>query len=276
MLVNNNRYDNYDSSNSNDNNSNRRFVATFAMILIAILVTLGLFLSGCASRSAPRSTSSSTEERFLSIEGDVIDYRSMKTGDQDFSGISLPEFLSESKISGTPKYIYLISSGDGFVAKIDYENSEKVSIIFSETTGWSIVAPDHPISTNAVDLDKIIVVSDDSEVGLHIIKQDGSTDIVSMGKILTSPMLYELHYEGASDIGSGKDKRTTEIYTRQMSVKLADIYDAYNDEPFAVTTKSGDKYLTDGSGRFSMNRQKINYIEETGDIYEDVQEIQLR
>ena len=224
-------------------------------------------------------------ERFISIEGDVnksVTKRNTKPaknenalpGDSDFEGIALPDFIKESEISGTPKYLYFMS-GDGFTVKIDYDGSEKAYMIFSERRGWCIVAPEHPISVNALDLGRIIVVSENSEIGLNIVKSGGDKVIIPMGKILLTPMVIDLKFEGKADIGDGGNTLSSEVYTEQRTLSILDMYEEYNNESFVVVTNAGEKYLTDGNGRFSFYRQKINYIEQSGDEYEDVTEIQF-
>ncbi|MDR3363695.1 MAG: hypothetical protein LBS91_01910, partial [Clostridiales Family XIII bacterium] len=91
---------------------------TYLMIgLIALCVLgAGCGVSGGAGADSP--------QRFLSIEGDVLTYVSFKTaapvkndaalpGDRDFEGVSLPDFLAGSDISGVPQSVWLVSSGDG-------------------------------------------------------------------------------------------------------------------------------------------------------------------
>jgi hypothetical protein len=247
------------------------------------LIALYVFLAGCGVGGS----GSDTPQRFLSIEGDVLTYVSFKTaapvkndaalpGDRDFEGIALPEFLAGSELSGSPQSVWLISSGDGFSVKIDWDGAEKAYMIFSGANGWSVVAPEHPVSVNAMDIDRILVVCEGSAAGLRVARADGGIDVVPFGAILTSPMLTRFHFEGRAEIGTGADLLASEVYTRELSVSLADVYEGYGGEPFAVVTEDGDKYLTDGGGRFVIYRQAIDYVDSTGDVYENVAEIQMR
>jgi hypothetical protein len=248
-------------------------------LVAALVLTCLLTLTGCGNDSG-------TPQRFLSIEGDVGTYVSYKTeapsknddalpGDKDFDGVSLPDFLASSEISGTPVSVWLISSGDGFAVKLAWDGLEDAYIAFSETNGWRCIAPKHPISANAMDIDRILVVSEGSEVGLPLTKPDGSTEVIPFGKILTSPLLTAFHFEGQADQGAGESQLSSEVYTRETTFSLADVYDG-EASGFVVVTANGDKYLTDGQGRFAVFRQTLSYIESTGDEYENVVEVQLR
>jgi hypothetical protein len=160
--------------------------------------------------------------------------------------------------------------------KIDWDGAEKAYMVFSRVNGWSVVAPEHPVSVNAMDIDRILVVCDDSEAGLRVARADGGVDVVPFGAILTSPMITQFHFEGRAEASAGGGALASEVYTRELSASLADVYGAYGGEPFVVVTEDGEKYLTDGSGRFAIYRQAVDYVESTGDVYEDVVEIQIR
>jgi hypothetical protein len=224
-----------------------------------------------------------TPQRFIGIEGDVENYVSYKTGnpvkndaampgDSDFEGVALTDFIADAIVSGEPEDIWLMSSGDGFAVKIAWDGAEKAYIIFSGVNGWSIVAPEHPLSVNAMDIDRVIVVSKGSESGLRVVRKDAGIDIVSFGDILTAPMRLSYHFEGLAETG----KLTSEVYTRELSVSLIEVYEGYDGDGFEVVTKNGERYLSDGDGRFCINRQRIDYIETTGDEYEYVEEIRLK
>jgi hypothetical protein len=253
-------------------------------LALALSVALALALSGCDGQGAgSEDAGADTPQRFLQIEGDVAKYVSMKTGepvrddgaqpgDAGFEGEPLTEFVEQAEPSGEPQWLWLVSSGDGFTVKIAWEGADKAYIVFSEQNGWSIVAPEHPVSVNAMDLDRIIVVSEGSKVGLPITRADGSKDVVPFGAVLTSPMQAAFHYEGRADDGG----LSSEVYTRELTVLLADVYDGYGGGGFEIVTEDGDRYLSNGDGRFRINRQRIDYMEVTGDVYEDVTQIRLK
>jgi hypothetical protein len=270
------------------NGRETRFGTAF---LIAAILCVAFALASCDAGSAKSADSGSpgsdadTPQRFIQIEGDVEKYVSMKTGtpakddsalpgDADFEGVPLTEFIAEAGVSGSPREIWIMSSGDGFAVKTAWDGAEKAYVLFSDIDGWRIVAPEHPVSVNAMDVDRIVVASEGGQTGLHITKADGSSDIVPFGKILTAPMRLSYHLEGKADTVGGS--LTSEVYTRELSVSLADVYDAYAGGGFEITTKDGARYLTDGGGRFSVSKQIIDYIETTGDIYEDVAQISFR
>ncbi|MDR1816262.1 MAG: hypothetical protein LBR00_06310 [Clostridiales Family XIII bacterium] len=244
---------------------------------LGAVLAAALLLAACGAGGGGESP-----QRFLSIEGDVGQYVSYKTGtpvkdpaalpgDADFEGVALPEFLAGSEISGEPLAVWLCSSGDGFSVKLDWEGLDRAYMIFSEVNGWQCVAPEHPLSANAQDIDRIFVVSEGSGVGLRVVRLDGGVDVIPFGEILTSPLLASFHYEGRAENGD----LASEVYTREASFSLADFYDA-GDSGFEVVTAAGDRYLTDGAGRFAVFRQTFSYFETTGDEYEDVTEIRLR
>ena len=257
-----------------------------SLICLMLITTVGCNNSE-KENSDEGSISTGDFVRFLSIEGDVEKNITMNNGtpatddtampgDEDFEGISITEFIAEANVSGKPKTIYLFSSGDGFISSIDYEGAEDVYIYFSKVKGWSTVAPKHPPAASGMDIDRIVIVSENSEVGLHVINQSGELNIIPMGKLLMSPQYTEFHLDGTTTNESSGAARAVSLYTRQYSLRLSDVDENYSDVPFVVVTKSGDTYLTEGTGRFILYRQKINYKENTGDIYEDVAEIRLR
>jgi hypothetical protein len=251
-----------------------------AAAVLAFLVAAIALLAACGAEA-------DTPQRFIGIEGDVKEYRSIKTadpvsddkavpGDGNFEGIPLTEFIGEYNISGTPREVWIMSSGDGFAVKIAWAGAEKAYVIFSKINGWRVVAPEHPVSVNAQDVDRIIVVSDESGSGLMVVKADSSRDVVPFGDMLTSPMTLSYRLEGKADIGEGAESLSSEVYSRELSVTLSDVYEPYTGGAFEITTADGERYLTDGGGRFSVGRQIIDYIETTGDVYEDVTEISFR
>ncbi|MDR0596700.1 MAG: metallophosphoesterase [Clostridiales Family XIII bacterium] len=271
-------------------------------ILLAALICAALSLSACQTGATDGVSGEATPQRFIQIEGDVLKYVSFKTGtptandsampgDKGFEGTPLTEFVGQAGLSGTPRELWIMSSGDGFAVKLAWAGAEKAFVKFSGTNGWTIVAPEHPISANAQDIDRIIVVSECGRTGLNIVKPDGTREVVPFGKLLTSPMLLNYHLEGKADTGGSADdsqgggaasdsagggKLSSEVYTRELSVALADVYDGYGGASFEITTGSGERFLTDGKGRFSVKRQTISYIETTGDIYENVSQISFR
>jgi hypothetical protein len=260
-------------------------------LLVALLLVGMLSLAACAGAGTGVDTSTSggaaEPVRFLSIEGDVkhniirnsgvpVQNDAALPGDEDFEGIPLTDFIAEAGISGTPQTLYLVSSGDGFASGVDYAGAERIYVVFSATKGWSLVAPDHPPGASGMDIDHIIVVSEGSEVGLPVVNQDGGTTLIPMGKLLMAPQHVEFRFDGRAVNESAGGERAVSLYTRQYSVALADIDEGYAGLPFVVVTASGESYLTDGGGRFVPYRQTIDYIEETGDVYEDVVEIRLR
>jgi hypothetical protein len=113
-------------------------------------------------------------------------------------------------------------------------------------------------------------------VGLSVIGQDGSATLIPMGRLLTAPQQVEFRFDGRSTNEDEDGERSVALYTRQYSVALADIDEGYAGVPFVVVTRDGQTYLTNGGGRFILNRQTIGYVETTGDIYEGVVEIRLR
>jgi len=256
------------------------------VLVSAVVLALGFAISACALQggAAPGAESG---VRFLSIEGDVdrnvifntgtpVKNDAALPGDQDFEGTPLTDFISQAGISGTPREIYFQSSGDGFCASAAWEGASEIYVIFSAAKGWCLAAPNHPPAANAIDVDRLIVVSENSERGLAVTRGDGGTEVVSFGEILISPLYSELHADGTSELNAGGDKRSVTLYTRKYAVNLADVRPEYADTPFIVLTENGGKYLSDGTGRFIIYRQTIDYMEATGDLYENVSEIRLR
>jgi hypothetical protein len=237
---------------------------------LVFAVAAAFLFAGCGA-------SGTDEVRYLGIEGDVAAYVSYQNGDSFPSeGKPVTEFLDSSGISGNPEEVWLISSGDGFCVKIAWDGAEKATLVYSKSKGWCVDAPEHPVSANAMDLDRIIVVSSDSDAGLRVVNENGSVVVVGFGKMLTGAMGYGFHFEGEGEVGMGAGQLTSVVYTREFSVSLADVHEGYRGGGFEIETESGDRFLTDGEGRFRIEKQKIDYIETTGDEYENVAEIRLR
>ena len=257
-----------------------RFLTSKAPVLMGLMVLIIIVTTGCSSDEG-------TFVRFLSIEGDVEQNITMNSGnpvkndsavpgENDFEGVPITEFIADAGISGTPKTIYMFSSGDGFVSSIDYDGAENVYVYFSKYKGWSTIAPNHPPAASGMDIDRIVVVSENSKVGLNVVDSNGSLKIFSMGELLLSPQIAMFNLDGTTENKSSGSPMFVSLYTRQYSIGLVDVDATYADVPFVITTVSGDAYLTEGKGQFILYRQKISYRETTGDIYEDVSKIELR
>jgi hypothetical protein len=270
-------------------------VSLSALLLCALLVVACAGVGGGADAADPPggtegadgTDGTGTLVRFLSIEGDVersviknggtpVGNDAALPGDEDFEGVPLVDFVAEAGVSGTPRTLYLVSSGDGFVSSIDYADAGQVYVVLSSTKGWSLVAPNHPPGASGMDIDHIIVVSEGSEVGLSVVHRDGSTTLISTGQLLTAPQRVEFRFDGRSVNEAADGEHAVSLYTRQYSVALADVDEDYAGLPFVVVTADGGTYLTSGEGRFVPYRQTIDYVEATGDVYEDVVEIRLR
>jgi hypothetical protein len=196
-------------------------------------------------------------------------------GDKDFHGTPLSEFIQDAKISGTPTDVYILAK-DGFAVRVSYDETDRINIVYTEENGWSVVAPDMPISAAAKDVAEIVVVSENSEVGLSVTDKDGKTSILGMGGILIAPTRTTLHSEGISEVESGGTVHASEVFTTEKSVRLSDVYEPYKGEPFAIETKDGGKYLTDGNGVFVLNEETIDFRDINGETYENVAGIILR
>jgi len=281
------------------------------VILCLILAVSALSLFACSSDdngNGQNATSSSGSEngngketpmRFLSIEGDVKEYRSFNTGDpvknnkalpgdKDFEGVLLKDFLADSKPTRDEYSLDLISSGDGFMVRL--VDIDDVYIIFSAITGWTIVAPDHPISANAKDIDRIIVygglpsLSDiDSELpksdpGLILSFKNDETVFIPMGYLL---MLANGRYHDIEgEVQSGSLGKEVEVFTIRDSFRLQDVTEYTVSETIEIVTADGKRYLTSSDmTEFVIYRQAISCIDyntENNETYEDVVEVRMK
>ncbi|MDR0875098.1 MAG: hypothetical protein LBN12_02685 [Clostridiales Family XIII bacterium] len=257
-----------------------------------LLLLLTIFLFGaCGGQGAAGidSVASGASPHKVIVEGDVaggfvrIENTLAGTsldaapGGSGFHGVTLSDFLAEASPAGAPQDVYFMS-GDGFVAKVDYADADEIYVIFNDDKGFCIIAPNHPISAQAQEIDRFVVVSDDPDFGLTIVRQDGSRALLSKGQMLVSPLRTSLHFQGSSEMANGGETRSSSVYTKELSAPLGDLYADYAGEPIIVVTKSGDKYLTDGAGDIIVGEQRFDYRESTGggETYEDIAEIQIR
>jgi hypothetical protein len=197
-------------------------------------------------------------------------------GGKDFHGTTLREFLAEAKPVGAPKEVYMMSA-DGFVACVNYEDADEIYVFYNDKKGFCISAPKLPVSASAQELSRMVVVSDDSTVGLKIVEADGGTIILTKGKMLISPLTTSLKLQGSSEMGADEgEKYSSSVYTKELSATLGQLYEEYANEAIIIQLKSGEKYLSDGSGRIIIGEKRFDYEELTGEIYEDIEFIQIR
>jgi hypothetical protein len=261
------------------------------LIVLAAGFTI-LSLSACGQTGTGASGEASDTPHRVVIEGDVaggftrIENTQQSTAldalpdDKNFHGMTLSDFLAAASPAGTPLDVYFMSA-DGFVAKVTYADADEIYVIYNEDKGFCIIAPNHPISAQARELSRFVVVSEDSDVGLNLVKADGSSLLLSKGQMLVSPLRTALRFQGSSEMRNGDQIRSSSVYTKELSARLGDLYGDYEGEPIVVVTKNNDKYLTDGTGYVIIGEQRFDYQEslsngEAGDTYEDIIEIQLR
>jgi hypothetical protein len=122
----------------------------------------------------------------------------------------------------------------------------------------------------------MIVVSENSTVGLKIAKTDDDEIILTKGKMLISPLTTSLKLQGSSEMGEGSEKYSSSVYTKELSATLAQLYEDYAGEAIVIQLKSGEKYLSDGEGRIIIGEKRFDYEEITGEVYEDIEFIQIR
>ncbi|MDR1953325.1 MAG: hypothetical protein LBQ21_02405 [Clostridiales Family XIII bacterium] len=198
-----------------------------------------------------------------------------KPGTRDFHGVTLTDFLAAAEPAGMPQDVYFMSE-DGFTAKVSYADADEIYMIYNDEKGFCVIAPKHPVSAQAQEISRIVVVSDGSDVGLKVIKADGDSEVISKGHMLVSPLRQSLRFQGTSEMSGDGGVYSSSVYTKELSATLADLYADYAGEPFVVVTRTGDKFLTDGSGYFTIGERQFDYTEQSGELYEDVTEIQIR
>jgi len=275
-----------------------------AGLLCIALTSSVLFLGACSSGDNDNDNANkngTTPIRFLSIEGDVREYRSFNTGvpvkndealpgDEDFEGVLLRDFLADSEPTRDDYTVDLISSGDGFRVKLF--SVDNVYIIFSDISGWTVIAPDHPVSANAKDINRIIVfagdnsITDESDPGLKLSLDNGDFEIIPLGYLLV--MAKGIYTDWEEEVGSVSSDSVV-VSTIKTSFRLQDIEKNIRsdtltenkiDETIEVITADGKRYLTDSDMvEFVIYRQKIScidYYQERPEVYEDVVEVRLK
>ena len=264
--------------------------SSIALTLLSLMMALimPISLSSCQNDAADKSDEQgNAANSSIIIEGDVQNgfiRVNEPSGDTElnadpvssgFEGMSLTDFIAQANPSGTPKDIYF-TSADGFIARVKFEDADEIFVIHNEEKGFCVIAPKHPISAQGQELHRVVVVSDGSQVGLNIIRKDGSNTLIPKGQILISPLTTSMWFRGESEMAKEDSNFSSSVYTRELSATLGVLYDEYKGEPIVIATQDGGKFLSDGTGRIIIGETEFDYEDEHGNRYEKIKEIHLR
>lgn len=226
------------------------------------------------------------EESRLEITGDVKEITQLKAWSQweskeritsqegTFDAVPLPAILKETAIQGTLEKIYF-TAHDGFTSAVKAGDADKCYLSYSKEKGWFIIAPKHPVSTNAKDLEKIVLVSSGSGSGLTLIQADEVRKQITLGQLLTGALTSYPSFEGKATTKSGGFVYESEIYTRSSGFSLSQMAAVKETDYLQLTAADGKEYFMQNSGIFLIEGTKINYRDAKGESYNDIKTVSV-
>lgn len=226
-------------------------------------------------------------EKKLYIEGDVgknVQVKAWSDWDKKesinnngikFQTIQLASVLKDADILGDLKSVYFVAH-DGFTSVMDAADISECYLTYDKETGWSVVTPKHPISTNAKDLEKIILISDGDDCKiLTIVDKDGDSHSFSPGQILTGPITAYPDFEGSAVTESDGMEYSSLIYTKSYGFSLSDLVPIDSTDYLLLKTKANTEHFLPDTGHFTINDLTINYVDEKGEVYEQVLQVEV-
>lgn len=193
----------------------------------------------------------------------------------NYKAIPLKEALKKAGILGTLEKVYFVAH-DGFTSVIDSQDLKECYLSYDKKSKWSIVAPKHPISTNAKNLEKIVLVSHGKEaIALTVKKSDESIETFSMGQLLSGPVTMFPHFEGKSVAESGSRKYSSMIYTRDYGFSLRDFVEMNATDYLLLRDEKGRESFLRDSGYFTITGSRIDYVDGKGGTYKKIKEIKI-
>ena len=191
-----------------------------------------------------------------------------------FDAVPLTEVLKEAAPLGETKKIYF-AAHDGFSSAVKAGDSDKCYLSYAKEKGWFVIAPKHPVSTNAKDLEEIILVSDGSDGGLTLIAANGEKQQFTLGQLLTGPITSYPNFEGKAAAKSDGLVYESEIYTRSSGFslnQLAGRKDTKDTVYLLLTSADGKEYFMQDSGHFLIEGTGLQYVDANGEHYHDIKE----
>jgi hypothetical protein len=226
------------------------------------------------------------EEGRLEITGDVKAVTELKAWSQwegkeqitsqegAFDAVPLSATLKETTIQGKLEKIYF-TARDGFTSAVEAKDADKCYLSYSKAQGWFVIAPKHPVSTNAKDLEKIVLVSAGGDSGVTFIQADEVKKQITLGQLLTGPVTSYPNFEGKATTKSGGIIYESEIYTRSSGFSLNQFAAVKETDYLQLTAKDGKEYFMQNSGHFLIDGTRINYIDAKGEKYEDIKVVSV-
>lgn len=226
-------------------------------------------------------------EKTLQIAGDVAECTDVKSWSdwtekesvlcqgESYKGVLLSKVLGKTAVLGDVEQIYMISF-DGFTSVIDGKDAAFCYLTYDGKMGWSILAPKHPISTNAKDLKKIVLVSSgEKSKGLTLMKKDGSCLTFSLGQLLTGPMTTYPKFEGEATIETDGKAYSSQVYTKSEGFPLRNLTEVEDTDYLLLETKTGETFFIENRGHFIIEGILIHYVDRKGEIYENIKKVTI-
>ena len=185
----------------------------------------------------------------------VMNWQTLEKDDKAYGSINLDEIFNFYSYD-MKDYSVIIVAKDGMKVKID-ENYDKVSIY--DKNGWNISAPDFPPTVNLKDIEKIVLVKNDSNLAesVNIISKDENITSFTPGNMHLMNLQVYNFIDGES-VKNGN--YSMEAYKEKYFLPLEEAAGS-GFRSATVMSKSGDYYFTTDKGYLQLQGNIINYVE---------------
>lgn len=256
---------------------NKLFCLMIGILLGAALMVPWILLSSSTeeTQTPPQIMGDLAENITLKPWPDWTEKTKVTCKGVSYKVIPLNEVLKKVDLLGTLEKVYFMGH-DGFTSVIDSQDLKECYLSYDKKSKWSVIAPKHPISTNAKNLEKIVLLSGGKKaIALTVQKSDESIETFSLGQLLSGPVTMFPHFEGKSVAESAGRKYSSMVYTRDYGFSLRDFVEMNATDYLLLRDGKGIESFLKDSGYFTIKGLRINYVDGKGGIYKNIKEIKI-
>lgn len=177
---------------------------------------------------------------------------------QRYEAIALADLLALLQPQGQPQRIVFMAA-DGFCAEITVDDLSQSYIVYGGVSGWFAVNPLHPVSANARQLCRLVVVCEADADNSIIVSNNGTETAYTAGQLYAGITLEYPYPEGTAEKEHDGAILTSTVVTRRLCVSPTEL-GCPTGARLTLTTESGESILTNGAGYFQLDGNHINYI----------------
>lgn len=230
------------------------------ILLVIMLAFAGIFIVFCSPKHITP----------LIVYGDIsnifyvdtlLDNKAMKQKidykDYSLDAISLGDIISWLDLVYQKNDIYFISY-DGYMNKMDLEQTMDAYLGYNSEVGWIFVSESHPLSSAIKQIESIVIVKDEDAIdykyGLNIVDaKNGTNNHFSIGQLYTRvSILYPYHEASAEKIYS------VDVISQKRLIFIEDLVNEEFDN-ITVMTKKGEISKVD-KGYIEITKNTLNYV----------------